>query len=302
MVATSILDCVGHTPCLKIAVPGGSVFAKAEFLNPGGSVKDRVVRHILDEAERAGELKPDMRIAEATSGNTGIALAMAGAARGYMVTIFMPETASLERQKMIRYLGAELVLTPAEESVSGAVNALQALLDRDQNVFTICQFCNRNNIAAHYLTTAEELWKELDGKIDCFISGVGSGGTLMGVAQFLKERSSSVSVVAVDPKGASVLLGHKAACHKIEGIGDGFIPEILDPGVIDRIVEIDEREAVRFAARLARQQGVMAGISSGANLAAASLILREHPDWRVSTLLPDRAERYFSTELFAGQS
>lgn len=298
MSAVSIMDCIGQTPCLELNMKGGSVYAKAEFLNPGGSIKDRIIRHILDNAEAKGRLTRGMHIAEASSGNTGIALAMVGAAKGYQVTIFMPENASVERQKMIRHLGATVVLTPAEKSVGGAVDALQELISSNENIFTVGQFVNKENIQAHYRTTARELWEDVSRDVDCFISGIGSGGTLMGVGLYLKEQSPDISIVAVEPKGASALLGHASALHRIEGIGDGFIPEILQPDLISRIVEIDDELAMQSASNLAKSHGVLAGISSGANLAAAALVAEEHPEWRIATILPDRAERYFSTDLF----
>lgn len=298
MSAASIMDCIGHTPCLELVMEGGTVFAKAEFLNPGGSIKDRIIRHILDSAEQDGRLVHGMHIAEASSGNTGIALAMAGAAMGYKVTIFMPETASLERQKMIRHLGAQVVLTPAKESVGGAVGALQQLIENEEGVFTVGQFVNTQNIQAHYRTTARELWGDVSCNVDCFISGIGSGGTLMGVGLYLKERSPDIHILAVEPKGASALLGQVNALHRIEGIGDGFVPEILQPSLIDNILEIEDELAMKYAGELARSHGVLAGISSGANLAAAAQVAQQHPEWRIATILPDRAERYFSTDLF----
>ncbi|WP_290918556.1 cysteine synthase family protein [Halodesulfovibrio sp.] len=298
MSAVSIMDCIGHTPCLELNMQGGTVFAKAEFLNPGGSIKDRIIRHILDNAEQEGRLTHGTHIAEASSGNTGIALAMAGAAMGYKVTIFMPETASLERQKMIRHLGAEVVLTPAGESVGGAVDALHRLIAEEGDIFTVGQFVNKENIQAHYRTTARELWEDVSCNVDCFISGIGSGGTLMGVGLYLKEKQPNIHIAAVEPKGASALLGQANSLHRIEGIGDGFIPEILQPSIISNIIEIQDDVAMKYAADLAKSHGILAGISSGANLAAAAQIAKEHPEWRIATILPDRAERYFSTGLF----
>lgn len=298
MSAASIMDCIGQTPCLELTMQGVTVHAKAEFLNPGGSIKDRIIRHILDNAEVEGRLTHGMHIAEASSGNTGIALAMIGAAKGYDVTIFMPETASLERQKMIRHLGAEVVLTPAKQSVGGAVDALHALIEKESNIFTVGQFVNLENIQAHYRTTARELWQDVSGNVDCFISGIGSGGTLMGVGQYLKEQLPEVTIIAVEPQGASALLGQSSMQHRIEGIGDGFIPEILKPEMISQIVEVDDEVAMQYAGNLAKTHGILAGVSSGANLAAAAKIAKEHPDWRIATILPDRAERYFSTDLF----
>ena len=300
MMYDNIMDCIGRTPCLRLEYGPGVIFAKAEFMNPSGSIKDRITERILSNAEREGMLRPGMLIAEATSGNTGISLAMAGAARGYQVAIFMPESASFERRNLLRLLGAEVVLTPAKESVGGAIKALAARVSRSDDIFVVGQFANKENVAAHYHGTGREIWEDMGGDIDCFISGVGSGGTLMGVGAFLKEKNPDMHLLAVEPQGVAALLGHKAKAHRIEGIGDGFIPEILEPGRIDSVVEITDSDAIERAARLARTKGLLVGISSGANLAAAATILEKHPEWRVATILPDRAERYFSTPLFQG--
>ncbi|MFO7596774.1 MAG: cysteine synthase family protein [Desulfocurvibacter africanus] len=300
MVFDSIMDCVGRTPCLRMDVDGGCVFAKAEFMNPGGSIKDRITAHILKLAETEGRLRSGMRIAEATSGNTGISLAMAGAALGYRVTIFMPETASLERRKLLGLLGAELVLTPAAEGVGGAVAALKDMLERNKDIFVMDQFVNQENARAHYRGTGREIWEDMDGRVDCFVSGLGSGGTLMGVGAYLKEHNPDVRLIAVEPENASALLGQKVRAHRIEGIGDGFVPAIVQIDMISEIMEIADEEAMYRAVELARTRGVMAGISAGANLAAAATVLKKHPGWRVATILPDRAERYFSTAMFGG--
>ncbi len=301
MTSDNILQCVGSTPCLSLELEEGVVHAKAEFMNPSGSVKDRVAARIIELAISEGTLRPGMRIAEASSGNMGISLAMAGAACGYKVTIYMCETASLERRNLLRLLGAELVLTPAHESVGGAVEALRLDAASDPDVFLVNQFGNRENIAAHYSGTGMEIWEALDGNVDCFVSGIGSGGTLMGVGSYLRERNPDVHLVAVEPKGAAALLGHKPKIHSIEGIGDGFLPDIVDPKLIDSLIEISDSKAVEYALNLAKGKGIFVGMSSGANLAAASMIMKEHPEWRVATILPDRAERYFSTILFAEQ-
>ncbi|CCH48467.1 PLP-dependent cysteine synthase family protein [Pseudodesulfovibrio piezophilus] len=301
MSVQQLWDCIGNTPCIEVQVDGCCLFAKAEFLNPGGSIKDRMVWHIIAHAEQGGKLRKGMHIAEASSGNTGIAIAMIGASRGYRVTICMPENASAERQKILKFLGAEVVLTPAEESVEGAVKALCGLLESQPETFTLNQFANSENIEAHYQTTATELWNDLNGCVDCFVSGVGSGGTLMGVSRYLRNHNPDVHIVAVEPKGSSALLGHAVRPHSIEGIGDGFVPEIVELSLIDEICEVDDAEAIGCASDLARTQGVMAGISSGANLVAAARVASLHPDWTVATLLPDRAERYFSTQLFSSR-
>jgi len=300
MVYNSIMDCIGHTPCLRLKYGEGAIYAKTEFLNPSGSVKDRITRHIIQNAEHAGVLRPGMQIAEASSGNTGISLAMAGAAQGYKVTIFMPGNASKERRNLLKLLGAELVLTPADEYVDGAVKALKKMVSQRDDIFLLGQFVNEENVAAHYHGTGREIWADMDGKVDCFVSGVGSGGTLMGVGSYLKENNPDIRLIAVEPQGAAALLGQKAKIHQIEGIGDGFIPQILIPEQIDSIMEIPDSEAIDHAAQLAKSKGLLVGISSGANLAAAALVLEKHSNWRVATILPDRAERYFSTPLFQG--
>lgn len=301
MIFDNVLECVGSTPCLALSLGKNIVHAKAEFMNPSGSVKDRVAARIIDLAIKDGSLRPGMRIAEASSGNMGISLAMAGAACGYGVTIYMCETASVERRNLMRMLGADVILTPAHKSVGGAVEALRNDAVSDPNVFLVNQFANKENILAHYNGTGKEIWDDMDGNIDCFINGIGSGGTLMGVGTYLRERNPDVHLIAVEPKGAAALLGHKPKLHSIEGIGDGFLPEIVDPESIDSIIEISDAQAIEYAQKLAREKGIFIGMSAGANLAAAAMVMKEHPDWRVATILPDRAERYFSTQLFAEQ-
>ncbi|WP_320175454.1 cysteine synthase family protein [Maridesulfovibrio sp.] len=302
MILENVLKCVGNTPCFGLNLGNGIVHAKAEFMNPSGSVKDRVAARIIDLAIKDGSLRPGMCIAEASSGNMGISLAMAGAAYGYDVTIYMCETASIERRNLMRMLGANVILTPAHQSVGGAVEALKVDAVSNPNLFLVNQFSNKENILAHYNGTGKEIWADTDGKIDCFINGIGSGGTLMGVGSYLRERNPDVHLIAVEPKGAAALLGHKPKIHSIEGIGDGFLPEIVDPQSIDSIIEISDSQAIKYAHMLAREMGIFVGMSAGANLAAAVMIMEEHPDWRVATILPDRAERYFSTQLFNEQN
>jgi len=256
MTLENILMYVGNTPCLNLGLEVGNLFAKAEFMNPSGSIKDRVAARIITHAIKQGALRPGMRIAEASSGNMGISLAMAGAACGYGVTIYMCETASVERRNILRMLGAELILTPARENVGGAVEALKRAAASDHDLFLVNQFGNEENIAAHYHGTGKELWEDMDGSIDCFISGIGSGGTMMGVGTYLRERNPDVQLVAVEPKGAAALLGHKPKLHGIEGIGDGFLPEIVEPQSIDTIIEVTDSEAVAHALGLARSKGI----------------------------------------------
>lgn len=303
MAFCGILNHIGATPMVQVSLGGDDtmrIYAKAEYLNPGGSIKDRVALYILDQAEKRGELQKGMTILEATSGNTGIAVAMVGAAKGYDVKIVMPENMSDERKKMIRALHAELVLTPAEKSVKGAVDMLNALRSSESHVYVPGQFENQDNSMAHYLSTGPEIWDAMGGHVDVFVSGLGSGGTLMGTGRFLKEKNPDVKIVAVEPKNVSALLGHEPGLHRIEGIGDGFVPSIVDTGLIDDVVEIDDERALGMTKRLAAQHGLLVGISSGANVCAALDIRRRFgKNTRIATIFPDGAERYFSTELFA---
>lgn len=277
---------------------GLNIYAKAEFLNPGGSIKDRIARFMLDEAERRGDLKPGMTIVEPTSGNTGIGLALAGVQKGYRVIVVMPENMSEERKKIIRALGAELVLTPAEKSIGGSVDEVKKRAEQDATVFVPQQFENPDNPMIHYRTTAPEIWDQLDGKVDIFVSGLGSGGTLSGVGRFLKEKNPNIKIIAVEPKNVSALLGHEPGLHKIQGIGDGFIPPVLDTQLVDEVVEVADDDAVETARRLAACQGALVGTSSGANVwAAAQMAAKYGREKVIATILADRAERYFSTAL-----
>jgi cysteine synthase A len=299
MLIHSILDCIGHTPLLSLKkTTSADIYAKLEFLNPGGSIKDRIARFMLDEAEKRGELKPGMTVVEPTSGNTGIGLALAGVQKGYRVIIVMPENMSEERKKIIAALGAELVTTPAEESIEGCLSKVAEIKRADPAVFVPDQFENPDNPEIHYRTTAPEIWADLEGKIDVFVSGLGSGGTLAGVGKFLKEKNPRVRIVAVEPKNVSALLGHEPGLHKIQGIGDGFVPTVLDPKLIDEVIEVTDDDAIETARRLARVQGLLAGTSAGANVwAAVQTAQRHHEKAVIVTILPDRAERYFSTAL-----
>ncbi len=294
MLTDNILDLIGNTPLIRLK--GENIFAKAEFLNPGGSIKDRIALGMLEGAERDGRLKPDSIIVEPTSGNTGIGLALVGALKGYRVRIFMPENMSEERKLLIRTLGAELILTPAEESIGGAVKRVQQMQAEDPRVFVPQQFENRDNERVHYEETAHELWRQTSGDIDCFVAGVGSGGTLQGVGRYLKEHKPDIRIVAVEPKNVSALLGHEPGLHQIQGIGDGFIPEILDVSLVDDVVEISDDDAIETTRELGRSYGLLVGISSGANVWAARQAASKI-NGNIATVLPDRAERYFSTSL-----
>lgn len=294
MLTDNILDLIGNTPLIRLK--GENVYAKAEFLNPGGSIKDRVALAMLEGAERDGKLKPDSIIVEPTSGNTGIGIALVGRLKGYPVRIVMPENMSEERKKLIRALGAELVLTPAKDSIAGAVDRVRQMADDDPRVYVPQQFENPDNPRIHYQQTAPELWRQMSGEIDCFIAGVGSGGTLQGVGKFLREHKKGVRIVAVEPKNVSAILGHEPGLHQIQGIGDGFIPAILDVKLVDEVVEVTDEDAIETTRILGRDHGLLVGISSGANIWAARQMAKKIKG-NVATVLPDRAERYFSTSL-----
>lgn len=294
MLTNNILDLIGNTPIIQLG--SEKVFAKAEFLNPGGSIKDRVALAMLEGAERDGKLKPGSIIVEPTSGNTGIGVALVGRIKGYRVKIVMPEGMSEERKKLIRALGAELILTPDKDGIAGAVNAVREIAAKDKNVFVPQQFENPDNPRVHYEETAHELWRQMSGKVDCFVAGVGSGGTIQGVGTFLRERHQGVKIYAVEPKNVSAILGHEPGLHQIQGIGDGFIPAILDVKLLDGVVEVSDEDAIETTRQLGRDFGLLVGISSGANVWAARK-LSEKMEGNVATVLPDRAERYFSTAL-----
>jgi cysteine synthase A len=296
-ITDSVFDLIGNTPLIRLADGRGSrVFAKAEFLNPGGSIKDRIALAMIEGAERDGRLKPGSVIVEPTSGNTGIGVALVGRLKGYRVVIVMPEGMSEERKKLIRALGAELVLTSDREGIAGAVRRVKEMQAADPKVFVPQQFENPENPKVHYEKTGPEIWRQTSGDIAAFVAGVGSGGTLQGVGKFLKERKPGTRIVAVEPKGVSALLGHEPGLHKIQGIGDGFVPAVLDTSLVDEVIEVTDDEAIATTRELGREHGLLVGISSGANVWAAR-VLAGRKDGNVVTVLPDRAERYFSTAL-----
>jgi len=279
-------------------IGGGCVYAKAEFLNPAGSVKDRIAKYIIEQSELSGKLKPGATIVEATSGNTGIAVAFVGRLKGYRVIICMPSDMSEERKKIIRALGAELIETPAEKSIAGACEKAEEIRASIADSFLLGQFENPLNPEIHYKTTAAEIWEQMDGAVDAFVAGIGSGGTLAGVGKFLKERNPATIIAAVEPANSSALLGHEPGFHQIQGIGDGFIPPVLDTSLIDKIITVTDEDAIRMTRELASIQGCLVGTSSGANVWSAIELAEEiGPESRVVTVLPDRAERYFSTAL-----
>jgi len=299
MYYSNILDLIGNTPLLSLEESTGcNIYAKAEFLNPGGSIKDRIALNMLEEAEKSGKLRPGMTIIEPTSGNTGIGLALCGVRKGYKVIIVMPENMSEERKKIIKALGAELVLTPPHLSIDGSVKKAMELAASSDEYFVPQQFENPANPTAHYKTTAVELVEQLGKKIDVFVSGIGSGGTLQGIAAYLLEQNPDCKIVAVEPKNVSALLGDEPGLHQIQGIGDGFVPAVLDTSIITDIVEVTDDDAISTARELAKIQGLLVGTSSGANVWAAKKMAEKYgKDKNIVTILADRAERYFSTAL-----
>lgn len=296
---TNILNTIGNTPLLKLGRIGSiPIFAKAEFMNPAGSIKDRVALYLIEQAEKTGKLKPGMTIIEASSGNTGIGVTFVGVHKGYRVIIVMPKDMSSERKKIIKAFGGELVLTPAKKSIPGSIEKLNELINADKNTFVPDQFKNPDNPQIHYLTTAKEIWKQMEGDISAFVAGVGSGGTLGGIGKFLKEKNPSIHIAAVEPANSAALLGHEPGLHMIQGIGDGFIPDVLDTSLIDDVITVTDDDAISTARLLAKKEGTLVGTSSGANVWAALKVSKQlGPNKNVVTILPDRAERYFSTAL-----
>lgn len=300
----NITKIVGKTPLVKINQvmdnSEATVAAKLEFYNPTASVKDRIGVAMVDAAEKSGALTPGGVIVEATSGNTGIALAMVAAARGYRVILTMPESMSLERRALLRGFGAELVLTPAPQGMKGATDKAVEIAERDGAV-QVSQFANEANPAIHRATTAEEIWADTDGTVDIVISGIGTGGTITGVGQVLKERKPGLAMVGVEPAESAILNGESPGPHKIQGIGANFVPDILDTSVYDEVVPVDSETAVKFARRAAAEEGLMVGLSSGAALAAAHIVANrpENAGKTIVVIIPSFGERYLSTVLYS---
>lgn len=303
----TITDLVGRTPLLEVTKleaeeqTGAKIFAKLELFNPAGSVKDRVAVNMLDDAEKRGVLTADSVIIEPTSGNTGIGLAAAAAARNYRIIIVMPETMSIERRNLMKAYGAELVLTEGSKGMKGAIEKAEQLAAEIPHSFIPSQFSNPANPAAHEASTGVEIWEDTDGSVDIFVAGVGTGGTITGTGRYLKSKNPAIRVVAVEPKTSPVLSEGRAGAHKIQGIGAGFVPEALDTGIYDEIITVDNEDAFSTGRRIARTEGVLVGISSGAAMWAAIQLAKrpENKGKNIVVLLPDTGERYLSTAMFA---
>jgi cysteine synthase A len=303
-IAKDMTELIGRTPLVWLNRISqdckARIAGKLEFFNPASNVKDRIGVSMVLDAERQGKLKPGMTIIEPTSGNTGIALAWVAAARGYKLILTMPESMTTERRKILELLGAELMLTAAEEGMTGAIDKAKEILKETNGAFMPQQFENPANPQIHRETTAEEIWQDTDGLVDIFVAGVGTGGTITGVGEVLKSRRPSVKVVAVEPSASPVLSGGRACPHMIQGIGAGFVPDVLNMEVVDEIVQVGNKEAFNMAKRLAKEEGILSGVSSGAAVEAAVKIARRklNADKLVVVVLPDTGERYLSTELF----
>ena len=305
-IANDITELIGNTPLVKVRNLAGdapaTIAAKLEYFNPAHSVKDRIGVAMIDAAQEAGLIGPDTIVVEPTSGNTGIALAMVCAARGIKIVLTMPETMSIERRMLLRGYGAELILTPGPEGMGGAIAKARELAESDPKYFMPQQFQNPANPAIHRRTTAEEIWRDTDGEVDIIIAGVGTGGTITGVGQVLKERKPGVQVIAVEPAASPVLSGGQKGPHPIQGIGAGFVPEILDTHIYDEIITVDAEDALSTARRAATEEGLLVGISSGAALWAATQVAKrpENAGKLIVVIVPSFGERYLSTALFAG--
>lgn len=297
----SVTELIGNTPLLKINTDTkANIFAKLECFNPAGSAKDRVAYSIIKDAEEKGILKKGSTIIEPTSGNTGIGIASMGVSRGYRVIIVMPDTMSVERRKLMTAYGAELVLTDGSLGMNGAIAKAEELQKEIPEALVAGQFTNPANAMAHYKTTGPEIWNDTDGKVDVFVAGVGTGGTITGVGEYLKEQNSSIEIIAIEPDTSAVLSGESAGAHKLQGIGAGFIPEVLNTKVIDKIIKVSADDAYATARSLAKNEGILVGISSGAALYGA-LTLAEKDEYKgknIVVLLPDTGDRYLSTDLY----
>lgn len=306
-IANRLTELIGQTPLVELGKYSAEkglatpVVAKVEYFNPGGSVKDRIALAMIEDAERRGLLKPGATIIEPTSGNTGVGLALVSAVKGYKLILTMPETMSVERRNLVKAYGAEVRLTPGKDGMPGAIRAAEELRDSIPGSVILQQFENAANPAKHYATTGPEVWAQTDGQVDIFVGGVGTGGTISGVGRYLKEQNPQVKIIAVEPKSSPVLNGGQSGPHKIQGIGAGFVPKTYDAGVIDEVFDVDNDDAIRTGRELARQEGLLVGISAGAAAFAASEIAKrpENQGKKIVALLPDTGERYLSTVLYA---
>ena len=306
MLVKNLIDLVGNTPLMELTkieekyALKGKIFAKIEYFNPAGSIKDRIAKQMILDAEEEGKLKKGATIIEPTSGNTGIGLSAIGVARGYKVIIVMPESMSLERRKLVQAYGAELVLTEAAKGMKGAITKANELLEEIEGSVILDQFDNPSNPKAHYLTTGPEIYKDLNGKVDVFVAGVGTGGTISGIGKYLKEQNKNTKVFAVEPLASAVLSGEKPGPHMIQGIGAGFIPNTLDTNIYDEIIKVANEDAIVFGKIISRTQGLLVGISSGAALFAAVELAKkeEFKGKNIVVVLPDNGDRYLTTKLF----
>jgi len=301
----NILDSIGNTPLIKLDKLSKNLFAdiivKLESKNPMGSVKDRIALAMVEAAEKEGLLQSGTTIIEPTSGNTGIGLAFVSAVKGYKLILTMPETMSLERRKLLEIMGAEIVLTPGDKGMKGAIDEAGKLVEEIPDSYMPQQFNNPANPDAHYMTTGPEIWSDANGKVDIFVAGVGTGGTITGIGKFLKEQNQNIKIIAVEPKGSAVISGEEAGPHKIQGIGAGFIPEVLDKEIIDDVIIVDSNDAGEISRKLAKEEGILCGISSGANVWAAIQLAgkEENKGKQIVTVICDTGERYLSTWLFS---
>jgi len=304
-VADNVTELIGNTPLVRLRriseESGAEVVAKLEFANPGGSVKDRIGLAMIEAAERAGKLGPETVILEPTSGNTGIALALVCAARGYKCTLVMPETMSKERRMLLRAYGADLVLTPGSEGMPGAIARAEKMAAADEHYFVPQQFENQANPEVHRRTTAEEIWRDTDGKVDVVVAGIGTGGTITGIGEVIKERKPGARCVGVEPDGSAVLSGGERGSHALQGIGAGFVPKVLNTAIYDLIVRVTNEDAFASARRIAREEGLLVGISSGAAIWAAEQVARraESRGKLIVVIVPSNGERYLSTALYS---
>ena len=306
-IAKQLTELIGNTPLLELTKFSEAkgletpIIAKVEFFNPGGSVKDRIALAMIEDAEKKGLLKPGATIIEPTSGNTGVGLALVSAVKGYKLILTMPETMSVERRNLVKAYGAEVRLTSGKDGMPGAIKAAEQLRDSIPGSIILQQFENPANPAKHYATTGPEVWEQTDGEIDIFVAGVGTGGTVSGVAKYLKEKNPNIKIIAVEPKSSPVLNGGQSGPHKIQGIGAGFVPKTYDANLIDEVLDIDNDDAIRTGRELAQKEGLLVGISSGASAFGASVIAQrpENKGKKIVALLPDTGERYLSTVLYA---